>query len=186
MIRMEKTILVVVGLPGSGKSEVSDYIRSKGIPMFRTGDVIREEVVNRGMELTIKNQEAISKKLREEEGMDAPARRTGEKIKAADSGLICVEGPRDMHEISYLAGLGRLVLLVVDAPDELRFERLKNRGGSRDPKTREEFEWRDRSERERGQGEVLATEKYPKHVIENTGSREELRRKVDKVLKKLL
>ena len=40
--KSERTIIVVTGLPGSGKSEVSNYLKGLGMPMFRTGDIIRE------------------------------------------------------------------------------------------------------------------------------------------------
>jgi len=184
-----KTIIVVTGLPGSGKSEVSSYMKSLGIPMFRTGDVIREEVLKRGLELNPQNSEMIARRLREEEGMDVASRRVGKKIKALLDGLVCVEGPRDMSEISHLAKLGRLILVIVDAPDEVRFSRQKSRKSgsrlepaSRNPKTLDEFRWRDARERERGLDEVMATRKFDKHVIVNDGTLEGLKRKVDGLL----
>jgi len=188
---MEKTILVVTGLPGSGKSEVSDYIKSLGIPMFRTGDVIREEVTRRGLELNPKNSEMISRKLREEEGMDAPARRVGESIKSANSDIVCVEGPRDMHEIDFLATLGQVFMLIIDAPVGTRFMRSVSRKGSekepktRDPKTLLEFKWRDRKEMERGLGEVISTKKFNMHVINNTGSKQQLYNEINSIIQEL-
>jgi len=186
-----KTILVVTGLPGSGKSEVSDYIKSLGIPMLRSGDVIREEVMRRGLELNTKNSEMISRKLREEEGMDAPVRRVGEQIKSVKADLMCVEGPRDMHEIGYLATLGSVVILIVDAPIKTRFERSVGRKGSRlepktrDPKDMEEFKWRDKKERERGMDQLTSTSKYPRHVIDNSGTKAKLKANVRKLVESL-
>jgi len=184
-VAMERTIIVVVGLIGAGKSETSGYIESLGIPMFRTGDVIRKAVLDRGMELTPKNSEMMARKLREEHGMDYPARKTGERIEKSKAGLICVEGPRDMAEISYLSTLGEVRLLVVTAPIDVRYERSRSRKAanelepkSRDPKDFEEFKWRDEKERERGQDDVISTDKYTKYVIENTGTKEELYEKI--------
>jgi len=189
---MERTILIVTGLPGSGKSEVSEYIKSKGIPMFKTGDVIREEVIKRGLELTPQNSEMIARKLREEEGMDVAARRVGKKIKTMNDSLICVEGPRDMYEVDYLSTLGRVILVVTQAPENTRFERMKARRGagkfapkSRDPRSFKEFKWRDEHELERGLQEVTTTDKYPRIIIQNTGTKEELRKKVDEILEKI-
>ncbi len=181
-----RTIIVVVGLPGAGKSAVSDILKEMGIPMFRTGDVIREEVLKRGLELTIENQEKISRKLREEEGMDAPAKRILDRIRDTDNGLVCVEGPRNIEEIDCLAGIGNIMLLVVEAPQKTRFERLKKRGETRDPKNPEELEWRDKKELERGTEQLLKTEKYPRYVIENTGTLDDLREKINRFLDKML
>jgi len=188
---MERTILVVVGYIGSGKSEASGYIKSLGIPMFRTGDVIRKAVLDSGRPLTPKNSEMMAVRLRQEHGMDYPARKTGEAIKRCKEGLICVEGPRDVEEVEYLATLGRVMLLVIEAPLRLRFERAKARVGSKlEPKTRdtgnfEEFKWRDQAENERGQREITHTDKYPRHVIDNSGTREELHSKIRGIIDKL-
>ena len=186
-----RTIIVVTGLPGSGKSEVSGYLKGLGIPMFRTGDVIREEVLDRGLELNPRNSEKIARQLRKEEGTDVAARRTCEKIKPL-RGLVCVEGIRDMDELEYLATLGRIVLVIVEADEKVRFsrQRVRRSGGrlepsSRNPKTLEDFEWRDRMERERGLDEVIATDRYEKHVIENNEGLAELRNRVDALLKEI-
>ena len=180
---MPKTIIVVVGLPGAGKSEVSSFFREQGLPMFRTGDVFRDEVISRGLELNIENSEKISRQLREELGMDVAARIVMDKILKLPDKLICVEGPRDMDELAYIAKLSRLVLVVVKADSSTRFSRLRSRGqGSRDPKDRREFDWRDSREKERGLAEVLKTRKYARYEIENEGTLDDLRRKAKAIL----
>lgn len=176
--KLPKTTIVVVGMPGAGKSDVSKFFKERGIPMFRTGDVFREEVVNRGMELNIENSEKISRQMREELGMDVAARIVMDKILKLPDKLACIEGPRDMYELAYIAKLSRLILVVVRADSDTRFQRLKNRKqGSRDPRSMQEFRWRDEKERERGLAEVLDTRKYARYVIENDGTLEELREK---------
>jgi len=190
---LKKTIMVIVGLPGAGKSEVSSFYKEQGLPMFRTGDVFREEVVSRGLELTPENSEMIARRLREEQGRDVAARITMEKILKLTDMLICVEGPRDMDELAYIAKLSKLILLVLKAGDNTRFRRQLNRGksgrdpgnkvkGFRNPKDRKEFDWRDGKEKERGLAEVLKTKKYPRYEIENEGTIGELRVKAARVL----
>jgi dephospho-CoA kinase len=184
--------MVIVGMPGAGKSEVSSFFEEQGVPMFRSGDVIREEVVSRGLELVPENSEMIARKLREELGNDAPARITMEKVLRLKDRLVCIEGPRDMDELACIARLARLVLIVVRADEDTRFRRLSERafkadpgnkvGGSRDPKSFSQFRWRDERERERGLGEVMKTKKYARYEIENDGSIVELRKKAMDVL----
>ncbi len=186
-----KTIIIVVGLPGAGKSAVADIFKGKGIPMFRTGDVFRSEALKRGLELNPRNSEMIARKLREEEGMDIAARRVGEKIKTLKEDLVCVEGPRDMYEIDYFATLGNVIILIVEAPEDVRFERSRKRissklsPASRNPKTLHDLKWRDQKELERGVKDILETNKYPKETIENTGTINDLKKKVEKFLKQL-
>jgi len=187
---MKRKIVVVTGLPGSGKSEVYDYLLSSGIPCFKTGDIIRQEVLRRGLPLNPVNAEMIARKIREEEGMDIAARRTGEKMKGIE-GIICVEGPRDMTEIRYLATLGNVHLIIINASIETRFERIKTRTGgrmepkSRDPNNFAEFKWRNDMERERGMDDVLSTNIFPRHAIQNTSTKEKLYLVVDRILSKL-
>lgn len=190
-----RRIIVVVGSIGSGKSEVSSYIQSKGIPMFRTGDVIRKEVISRGLTLNPGNSEMIARKYREEEGMDIATRKVWQQIRKLPPEkypMICVEGPRDLYEIGFLAGRAEVILLVIDAPMVLRFRRTKQRRGTRlEPKTREasdfkEFKWRDDSENERGQKEVMNTKKFPRFVIDNSGTKKELHEKLDEILDSLI
>ena len=185
--------MVIVGMPGSGKSEVSSFYRELGLPMFRTGDVIREEVVRRGLELTPENSEMIARKLREERGNDVAARMTMEKMKRMKETLVCVEGPRDMDELACIAASADVRLIVVRAGDDARFRRQLDRGksgndpgnkvrGSRNPRDRKEFDWRDGKEKERGLAEVLKTKRYPRYEIDNNGTLDELREKSRKVL----
>jgi dephospho-CoA kinase len=186
---MERTILIVVGYIGSGKSEVSGYISSLGIPMFKTGDVIRKAVIDSGQPLTVQNSEKMAVELRKKHGMDYPARKTGEKFSELKNNIICVEGLRDIFEIDHLATLGKVYLIVVKSPLDMRFKRSMSRKitklepSSRDTKNLEEFKWRDKSENDRGQREVTHTKKYPRFVINNNGTRNELYRKIDKILK---
>ncbi len=188
---MERTILVVVSMPGGGKSEASGYIRSKGISVFKSGDVVRKAVLDSGQPLTIENSENMARKLREEHGNDYPTRVTGEKIKPLKDRVVCVDGPRDIYEIRYLATLGRVIIIWVDAPLELRYERSVSRKGSslepktRDPKDFEEFRWRDRKEGERGEAALKTTKEFEVRVLDNTGTKEELHRKIDEVLKSI-
>jgi len=190
---LRKTTMVVVGMPGAGKSEVSSFYRELGLPMFRTGDVIREEVVRRGLELTPENSEMIARKLREERGNDVAARMTMEKVNTLKEKFVCVEGPRDMDELACIAASSDVRLIVVRAGDDARFRRQLDRGtsgkdpgnkvrGSRNPRDRKEFDWRDGKEKERGLAEVLKTKRYPRYEIDNNGTLGELREKSRKVL----
>ena len=51
-MRSEKPrLVVVVGMPGSGKGVFSDVARGSGIPVYVMGDIVREETIRRGLNL---------------------------------------------------------------------------------------------------------------------------------------
>jgi len=188
---MDKIILIVTGLPGSGKTAAAEIIKRIGLPMFRTGQAVKDEVARRGLPYTIENSEMVAREMREKTGPDAPARITvEEKIKPfwkenPNKNLICVEGPRDMPEVDYLASLGRIIILVIEAPLKMRFRRMTARRELRDPKDIEEMEWRDKKEKERGMQDIITTDKYPRRKIQNTGTLEDLRERLKVLLKEI-
>ena len=99
---MRRKIIVVTGLPGSGKSEVSRDIKRRRITTFITGNIIKEEVSRRGLELTLESQEYIARELRKEYGPDAPINMIEHRIRDSKSSIICVDGPRNIKEVELL------------------------------------------------------------------------------------
>ncbi len=184
MIEMRK-IMIITGLPGSGKTTVSSYIREKGIPVFLSGDVIRDEMKRRGLEFNNRNSEMVASDIRKKYGMDYPTRKTGEKIKKVKAELVCVDGPRDVFEVRYLTKLGHVILLIVEAPEKIRYQRFANMKGYKRVKNYEEFKWRDSEELKRGMKELIETDEFEKYRIKNDGSMQKVRKSVDAFLEKL-
>ena len=180
-----KRIIVVTGLPGSGKSEVSREIKRRKIPTFFTGSIIKNEVVRRGLNLSVESSEYIARELRKQYGPDAPIRMIEHSIESAKAGLVCVDGPRNIKELDLLKTHGEVFLVVVESAKKLRYSRLRERASVRDPEKWERFLWRDRKELERGMRSLLRTKRYKRYVIKNTGTVSELRTKVLKVLKSI-
>jgi dephospho-CoA kinase len=178
-------IIVIIGLPGSGKSVASKLIARKGIPVYKPGSVIKEEVAKRGLELTVESEEHVSRQLRKEHGMDAPARFLGEKIEKDKSEIICMDGFRNIEEVEYMERFGEIFLVEVRAPKEVRHGRLIERANSRDPCDSKAAEWRDGMEIERGLGKLLETEKYKKFVINNNGNLQNLEKRLEETLERI-
>ena len=91
-------IMGVSGLPGSGKSFISDIACEKGAIMVSMGDIIREEAKKRG-----EPSKETAKNLRKEFGNEIVAELTIKKIKklleeGIDSSII-VDGIRSHHEV---------------------------------------------------------------------------------------
>jgi dephospho-CoA kinase len=178
-------IIVVTGLPGSGKSEVSREIKRRKIPTFITGSIIREEASRRGLELTLESQEYVARELRKEYGPDAPIRLIEHRIRDSESELVCVDGPRNVKELELLSKLGQVFLVIVESARRVRYRRLRKRAKPSDPEAWERFLWRDRKELERGMRSLTRTTKFRKYIIKNTGSLSDLRSKIARILREI-
>jgi dephospho-CoA kinase len=154
------TVIGIVGLPGSGKSEAAAVAREAGVPVVTMGDVIRQACRDRGLDPATHHGE-MARTLREENGVDAIAQESLPLIEASleDSDTVVVDGIRSDVEVErFVEAFGdEFVLVKVAAPDEARAERLDLRG--RDAGAEEGGESLDeRDERELGfgMGEAMA------------------------------
>jgi len=165
------TVIGIVGLPGSGKSEAADVAVEMGVPVVTMGDVIRAECRERGLDPAT-DHGTVAKALREENGPGAIAQRSLPIIEDERDGndTVLVDGIRSDVEVEAFRGaFGDAFLLVeIHAPFDLRAERLDLRG--RDASAEEGGEsLEDRDARELGFGmdEAIAMADV---TIENTDS----------------
>ena len=175
-------ILAFVGMPASGKSEAASVLRRKGITVINMGDVIREEVVRRGLEATDANTGGVGTDLREKEGRDAVAKRCIPKIREADEAFIGIDGVRSVSEVErFKEAFGSdFTLVSVDCPLKIRFERVLARKRSDDMKDISELKVRDDRELGWGMGEAMGIADV---VVENNGTLEEFVTKVTALVK---
>ena len=186
MENQPKRIIAIVGMAGSGKSEVVDYLQNKyRWPNIYFGDVIFEEMKNEGLEENQNNERITREKLRVEEGMGVCASRSLEKIKQAQEGsnVVLIESLYSWDEYKILKREFGDILKVVAiySSPALRFSRLQNRP-IRPLRTFEEFEKRDWTEIENtAKGGPIAVADY---TVVNASTLEELRRQVDQVIER--
>jgi len=177
-------ILGTVGLPGSGKGELAAVARKEGIPVVTMGDVIRQACRDRGLD-PAENHGSVAKALREANGPAAIAEASLPHINALldddETETVVVDGLRSMAEVDvFTDAFGESFSIVsVEAPFDLRAERLGER--SRDSSDNDLEKLRSRDERELGfgMGEVLAAADYQ---IDNTGTLESFRTQARTVL----
>ncbi|AEA48017.1 AAA family ATPase [Archaeoglobus veneficus] len=178
-------IIAFVGLPLSGKSTAAKVAEELGIPVVVMGDVVREEVRKRGLELTDENAGKVANELRQKEGMDAIAKRCIPIIreKAKDSGIVVVDGIRGIAEVDrFKQEFGDdFILIHIDSPLELRFERALKRKRSDDITSIEELKRRDERELSWNMGKAIEVANF---TIENTSGLEEFFEKVRDILLK--
>jgi len=166
---MPMKIIAFVGLPLSGKSTAAKVAEELGIPVVVMGDIVREEVKRRGLELTDENAGKVATELREKEGMDAIAKRCIPIIreKAKEKGIVVVDGIRGIAEVErFKKEFGDdFILINIESPIEMRFERALKRKRDDDIKTIEELKKRDERELSWNMGEAI---KVANFTIENT------------------
>ena len=123
-------VVALVGMPGSGKSEVAKVFEANCYKTIRFGDVTDEEVKKRGLELNEKNEKSVREEMRALHGMAVYAVLNLPRIEAAlKSSDVVLDGLYSWEEYKYLVQeLGKkFEIIAVWAPPRLRYSRLKQR-----------------------------------------------------------
>jgi len=181
-------IVIVTGMPGSGKNKIVKEFEERGFPSVSLGDIVREETIKRGLELTKENVAKVSIRLRQELGQNAVAKLAVEKVRTLlrKSPLVVIDGVRSLDEVGTFRGAfpgEEIAIIAVHTPPKLRFERLKSRGRHDDPQTWEEFEERDWKELRFGIGGVIAMADY---MLINDCSKEEYGKRVKTLVEEII
>ncbi|WP_297064768.1 dephospho-CoA kinase [Thermococcus sp.] len=181
-------IVIVTGMPGSGKSKIVKEFEKRGFPSVSLGDIVREETIKRGLKLTKENVAKVSIRLRQELGQNAVAKLAVRKVEEflKKSPIVVIDGVRSLDEVGTFRGAfpnEDIVIVAVHTPPKLRFKRLKARGRHDDPKTWEDFEERDWKELRFGIGGVIAMADY---MLVNDGSKEDYEKKVRELVEVIL
>ncbi|MFH1648066.1 MAG: hypothetical protein ABID71_10500 [Chloroflexota bacterium] len=85
-------VVSIVGMTGSGKSEVARLFRAKGFAVVRFGDITDEEVKKLCLELNEATERQVREFLREKYGMAAYALLNLPRIDAAPENVQCGGG----------------------------------------------------------------------------------------------
>lgn len=203
---------MIVGLTGpnaAGKGEVARVLRERGFAYHSLSDVVREEATARGLDHSRENLIRVGNELRARSGPGVLAERiaamlaretgpprlpgarfdaeiaTGPGDGAPTAADVIVDSIRSPAEVEVLRRLPGFVLLGVDAPIAVRFERSSARGRIGDGATFEEFvrkealeNTNDPAAQQLAQALALAD-----LVLDNAGTLEALRAKVTAALR---
>lgn len=176
---------MIIGLTGSlaaGKDIVSEFLKEKGFVYLSLSDELREIAKERKIELTRKNLQDLGNWLRENFGAGVLGEKVSNKIQNQEYKKVIVDGIKNPAEIKVLRQLKDFFLVSVDAPQEIRFQRLISRNRESDPNTWEEFIVVDNRDKGIGEFETgQAVEKCMRQAdfsLINSGSLEEIKEKV--------
>jgi len=177
-----KTIVGIVGMPGAGKSTAIE-IGKKFAPIIVMGDVVREETLTRGLEITSQNLGKIAQTLRLENGTDVIAQRCMNKIHQTHNHAIIVDGLRSLHEVNLFKAEFSVIIIAISVDHDLRHTWLRKRGRDDDSTQIKDIEARDQREINFG---VLNVIEHADYTIQNTGTVEDLRKKCSTLFQKVI
>ncbi|MFO7966522.1 MAG: AAA family ATPase [Archaeoglobaceae archaeon] len=179
-----KLIVAFVGLPLSGKSTAARVAENLGFPVVVMGDVIRDEVIHRGLDLTDSNAGKVAIELRENEGMDAIARRCVPLIRSRKESVVVVDGIRSDSEVEHFKQeFGQnFILINIQAETDERFDRSVRRERGDDIATIEELKSRDQRELSWSMEKAI---KRADLAIENNSTLNKFKEKIEEVLKRV-
>ncbi|MEM5882858.1 MAG: AAA family ATPase [Candidatus Aenigmatarchaeota archaeon] len=188
---MEK-IVGITGTLASGKDTVKKFLENKfNCYTISLSSIIKAELEKKkNKNFSRKDLQDFGNELRKKYGTHILAMLAVEHLQK-EKEVIIINGIRNPGEIDFLKKKfgNKFVLIGVDAPQEIRFERIKKRNYEFDPKTWEEFleiDKRDQGENqpEYGQKTRKCLEKADFLVI-NDGSLEDLEKKVNEIAEKI-
>lgn len=157
----EKLAIAITGMPGSGKSYIAKLISDRlNAPIFSMGDIVREEVLSRGLPLTLENVEKIATQLRKEKGNNAVALLLLERLNSYNKNIVLIDGVRGIEELKILREKFKICLIAVHASPIKRLIRLKERNRESKEITWNDLFFRDMKNLEYGIGNVIALSDY--------------------------
>ncbi|MBS7638765.1 flagellar hook-basal body complex protein FliE [Candidatus Bathyarchaeota archaeon] len=176
------SVILITGMPGSGKTTLAEYIGREGYLIINMGDSVRELALTWGLEPTAQNLGLIAERIRRMEGEAAIARRCIGRIKERALDRVLVDGIRSLEEVDAFKEDFEVTLLAVHASPKTRFKRILKRGRKDDTLSWEDFLRRDRRELALGLGSAIA---MADHMIVNEGPLGNLERSAKRFVKAL-
>jgi dephospho-CoA kinase len=177
-------VVSIVGMTGSGKSEVAKLFSDKGFTTVRFGDITDEEVKKQGLKLNEENERPVRERIRKEHGMAAYAKLSLPRIDAAlKTSNVVVDGLYSWEEYTCLKNRygDDFIVVAVWASPKARYARL----GSRKirPLTPQEAASRDRAEIENlNKGGPIAMADF---TVLNESSLTDLKKQVERIISEI-
>lgn len=180
-------IIGLTGTNGAGKTVTAEYLKSKSFHFHSLSDEIRDELARRNVEATRANLIDVGNELRAEHGPAVLAERI--KAKLRPDWNYAIDSIRNPYEVRALRAARDFRLLKVDAPVDIRYERVRQRGGPRTPASFEEFVELERRETESdnpANQQLRATHELADVTVVNDGTIEELHTRLEQVVRQWL
>ncbi len=174
-------IIIVTGMPGTGKEELLNVALEKHVNFLRMGDLVRELHAVRSENDLDLNIGQFATAERERYGYDIWAKRALERM---SGDLFLIDGCRSMDEVRAYQGLSDDVeIIAIHSPPKERYKRLVARGRDDAPHNIDEFNERDNREMGWGVSDVIALADY---MIVNDEKLDKFKEKASELFDRLI
>lgn len=177
-----KTIIALSGKMGSGKTAASDFLHSRyGAKQMRFSQILMDVLTRLHVSASRDNLQKLGHALRTSVGESVVVDAFRKDLEAEDAEIIVVDGVRYPNEVELVRSFPESILLFLDAPQKVRYERCVKRGEKGEASiTFQEFAASENKATERHLDEI---KKLADFVIENEGSIAQLEKRIEEILK---
>ncbi|MFA6427950.1 MAG: AAA family ATPase [Candidatus Buchananbacteria bacterium] len=183
----KQLIIGLTGTQGSGKDTVADWFKDQGFAYFSCSDIIRQECGFRQLETNRDNLIMIGNDLRKNFGHGILAEKILQQINEKNINRALVVSLRHPDEIVALKKSKNFFLINVDADQQTRFQRIKQRGRLEDSVDFIKFAQQEAQERtgSANQQQLNSVMALADFTITNDGSLAELQQKINQLYQKI-
>jgi dephospho-CoA kinase len=183
--RREKSVspirlIGLTGTNGAGKGEAAAFFLSHGYAYLSLSDVLRDALRAEGLEETRDNLIRKGNEMRRRGGPDVLARAVLDKVR----GKSVIDSIRNPKEIECLRRQPGFILLAIDAPAAVRFDRVRKRGRNESATTLADFLAKEEEEKSSDPAaqQLHACLRLADRTIMNDGTIDDFRRRLEEFL----
>jgi dephospho-CoA kinase len=181
---------MIIGITGTlvaGKGTIVNFLKKEGFKHYSVSDFLKEEIKKRNMKINRDSMVFVANDLREKYSLNYIVEELYNKAKNF-AGNSIIESLRNPGEIFWLKNQKDFYLFAVDANQKTRYERAVKRESEKDKITFEKFiadENREMQTIDPSKQNLGSCIEMADYKFENDGTIEELKEKVEKVLKEI-
>lgn len=177
-----KLVIGVAGSMGAGKTLVCDHLKkTRSASQYRFSQILMDILARLHLPDTRENLQTLGTSLRKEFGADVIVNALRHDLEEDSSKIVTIDGVRFANEVKMIRQFPNNLVIFIEAPVEVRYERCVARGEKGEAGiTFAQFIASEKKETEKYAAEIRA---LSDHVMDNSGTKEELYRKIDKIIK---
>lgn len=182
MNNQKQIVIGIAGPMGAGKGTVTTYLMQQYHALNLRYSGILQDILRR-LDLPYQREALadLAEALRTTFGADVLSRALVGDVQRSHAAIVVIDGIRKKDELDVLRTLPGFVFVYVDAPLELRYERIHQRDEKIDDRTKT-FEEFVADQQHAADRDVPTLRQYADHVIDNRSGYDDTHRQIDVVI----